>query len=82
MCFSVFSNKNTKLLLPFFLQTVAMQAISAAGLPLAIERQAAAAVEEADALVLVVDGQTGSTAAGAWPCCGNRLFACASQTTG
>lgn len=43
-------------------QLAAMQSISAAGLPSAIERQAAAAVEEADALVLVVDGQTGSTA--------------------
>lgn len=43
-------------------QMAAMYSISAAGLPSAIERQAAAAVEEADALVLVVDGQTGSTA--------------------
>eukprot|EP00887_Chlorella_sp_A99_P006783 scaffold2.g6783.t1 len=41
---------------------LSMHAISAAGLPAAIERQAAAAVEEADALVLVVDGQSGSTA--------------------
>lgn len=48
--------------LPRDQQGAAMHAISAAGLPAAIERQAAAAVEEADALVLVVDGQSGSTA--------------------
>ena len=41
----------------------AMASISAAGLPQAIERQAAAAVEEADALVLVVDGQVGARCA-------------------
>lgn len=38
-------------------QEAARRSISAAGLPAAIERQAAAAVEEADALILVVDGQ-------------------------
>jgi hypothetical protein len=43
--------------LAFLLQDVARRSISAAGLPAAIERQAAAAVEEADALVLVMDGQ-------------------------
>lgn len=48
--------------LPKEQQIAAMRSISAAGLPSAIERQAAAAVEEADALVLVVDGQTGSSA--------------------
>ncbi len=48
--------------LPKEQQDAAMRSISAAGLPSAIERQAAAAVEEADALVLVVDGQTGSSA--------------------
>jgi GTP-binding protein len=37
-------------------------AAAAAGLPAAIERQAAAAVATADALVLVVDGQTGASA--------------------
>ena len=47
--------------LPKEQQVAAMRSISAAGLPSAIERQAAAAVEEADAIVLVVDGQTGST---------------------
>ena len=40
-------------------QEAARRSISAAGLPAAIERQAAAAVEEADALILVVDGQVG-----------------------
>lgn len=49
--------------LPRDQQAAAMHSVSAAGLPQAIERQAAAAVEEADALVVVVDGQTGSTAA-------------------
>ena len=44
-------------------QGFAMWAISAAGLPMAIERQAAAAAAEADVLVLVVDGQSGGTAA-------------------
>lgn len=39
------------------MQEQARVSISAAGLPGAIERQAAAAVEEADVLVLVVDGQ-------------------------
>jgi GTP-binding protein len=48
--------------LPKEQQIAAMRSISAAGLPSAIERQAAAAVEEADALVLVVDGQTGTSA--------------------
>ncbi|KAL4423769.1 hypothetical protein ABPG75_001070 [Micractinium tetrahymenae] len=48
--------------LPKEQQEVARRSISAAGLPAAIERQAAAAVEEADALILVVDGQTGGTA--------------------
>ena len=43
--------------LPASLQEIARRSISAAGLPDAIERQAAAAVDEADALVLVVDGQ-------------------------
>lgn len=37
-----------------------MTSISAAGLPMAIERQAAAAVEEADSLIMVVDGQVGA----------------------
>lgn len=41
-------------------QEIARRSISAAGLPAAIERQAAAAVEEADVLVLVVDGQASS----------------------
>lgn len=49
--------------LPKEQQEIARRSISAAGLPLAIERQAAAAVEEADALILVVDGQTGGTSA-------------------
>ena len=49
--------------LPQEQQQAAMQSISAAGLPGAIERQAAAAVEEANVIVLVVDGQTGGTAA-------------------
>jgi len=40
----------------------AMKILSADGLPLAIERQAAAAVTEASCLIMVVDGQTGSTA--------------------
>lgn len=40
-------------------QALAMKDISAAGLPLAIERQAAAGVSEADAVVLLVDGQEG-----------------------
>lgn len=40
----------------------AMRLLSGDGLPTAIERQAAAAVEEADAVVVVVDGQTGPTA--------------------
>ncbi|PRW61158.1 GTPase Der [Chlorella sorokiniana] len=47
--------------LPKEQQEAARRSISAAGLPAAIERQAAAAVEEADALILVVDGQTGGT---------------------
>lgn len=45
------------LLPPLPAQEAARRSISAAGLPAAIERQAAAAVEEADALILVVDGQ-------------------------
>ncbi|KAL4446309.1 hypothetical protein ABPG77_003116 [Micractinium sp. CCAP 211/92] len=48
--------------LPKEQQEVARRSISAAGLPAAIERQAAAAVDEADALIFVVDGQTGGTA--------------------
>ncbi|KAK9823200.1 hypothetical protein WJX72_001052 [[Myrmecia] bisecta] len=43
-------------------QQQAMQSISAAGLPEAIERQAAAGVAEADSIILVVDGQAGLTA--------------------
>ncbi|GAB4813056.1 hypothetical protein N2152v2_000102 [Parachlorella kessleri] len=49
--------------LPREQQGAAMTNISAAGLPTAIERQAAAAVEESDALILVVDGQLGCNAA-------------------
>jgi GTPase len=49
--------------LPKEQQMLAMKSLSGDGLPAAIERQAAAAVEEADALILVVDGQTGSNAA-------------------
>ena len=41
------------------LQEIARLSISAAGLPGAIERQAAAAVDEAAALIFVVDGQVG-----------------------
>ena len=40
-------------------QALAMKDISAVGLPLAIERQAAAGVSEADSVVLLVDGQQG-----------------------
>lgn len=40
-----------------YAQEAARRSISAAGLPAAIERQAAAAVDEADALIFVVDGQ-------------------------
>ena len=40
----------------------AMRSISEKFLPSAIERQAAAAVEESDSIILVVDGQTGPTA--------------------
>ena len=40
----------------------AIRSISEKFLPTAIERQAAAAVEESDAIILVVDGQTGPTA--------------------
>lgn len=47
------------------LQEVARRSISAAGLPGAIERQAAAAVEEASALILVVDGQASRRCAAA-----------------
>ncbi|PSC70640.1 GTPase Der [Micractinium conductrix] len=49
--------------LPKEQQEIARLSISAAGLPGAIERQAAAAVDEAAALIFVVDGQTGSTSA-------------------
>lgn len=48
--------------LPREQQLAAMQSLSADGLPMAIERQAAAAVDEADAVILVVDGQMGPTA--------------------
>lgn len=44
------------------ISAAAMHAISAEGLPEAIERQAAAGVAEADCIVLVMDGQTGLTA--------------------
>jgi GTP-binding protein len=47
--------------LPQEQQAAAIRSIGAAGLPGAIERQAAAAVEESDAVILVVDGQTGAT---------------------
>jgi GTP-binding protein len=40
----------------------AIRSISEKNLPSAIERQAAAAVEESDSVILVVDGQTGPTA--------------------
>lgn len=43
------------------ISAAAMHAISAEGLPEAIERQAAAGVAEADCIVLVMDGQTGLT---------------------
>ncbi len=46
--------------LPQELQELAMASISAEGLPSAIERQAAAGVAEADAIVLLVDGQVGA----------------------
>ncbi|CAK0734487.1 hypothetical protein CVIRNUC_000438 [Coccomyxa viridis] len=49
--------------LPDGQRAAAERAISAAGLPQAIERQAAAGVAEADALVLVMDGQQGLTGA-------------------
>ncbi len=45
--------------LPVEQQAAAMKSISAEGLPSAIERQAAAGVAEASAIVLVVDGQIG-----------------------
>ena len=45
------------------ISAAAMHAISAEGLPEAIERQAAAGVAEADCIVLVMDGQTGLTSA-------------------
>jgi hypothetical protein len=45
--------------LPAEQQTQAMADISAEGLPLAIERQAAAGVAEADSIVVMVDGQAG-----------------------
>lgn len=48
--------------LPKDQQAAAARAISAAGLPSAIERQAAAALDDADAIIMVVDGQTGPTA--------------------
>lgn len=48
--------------LPKDKREIAIKSISAKGLPAAIERQAAAAVEESDVLVLVVDGQVGPTA--------------------
>lgn len=47
------------------MQEVARRSISAAGLPAAIERQAAAAVDEADALIFVVDGQASSASGNA-----------------
>ena len=40
----------------------AIRSISEKFLPTAIERQAAAAVEESDSVIMVVDGQTGPTA--------------------
>jgi GTP-binding protein len=48
--------------LPAGQREIAMQSRGAAGLPSAIGRQAAAAVEEADAVLLTVDGQAGATA--------------------
>ena len=43
-------------------RAAAMRSISEKFLPTAIERQAAAAVEESDSVIMVVDGQTGPTA--------------------
>lgn len=48
--------------LPTEERQAAMESISAHNLPTAIERQAAAAVEESDVIILAVDGQTGPTA--------------------
>lgn len=48
--------------LPTGIAEAAMKAISEEGLPLAIERQAAAAVAEAHSIIVVVDGQSGATA--------------------
>eukprot|EP00884_Botryococcus_braunii_P023684 jgi/Botrbrau1/99/Bobra.0022s0088.2 len=48
--------------LPGSAAAAAAKAISAAGLPQAIERQAAAGVKEANTVVMVVDGQEGLTA--------------------
>ncbi|KAK9916427.1 hypothetical protein WJX75_002446 [Coccomyxa subellipsoidea] len=49
--------------LPSDQRMMAIKALSDSGLPQAIERQAAAAVVEADSIVLVMDGQLGLTAA-------------------
>mmetsp|Transcript_16392 Transcript_16392/g.49130 ORF Transcript_16392/g.49130 Transcript_16392/m.49130 type:complete len:660 (-) Transcript_16392:1075-3054(-) len=49
--------------LPEAQQSKAMREISSVELPTAIERQAAAGIEEAKVLILVVDGQTGITGA-------------------
>lgn len=49
--------------LPEVLRETAMAEISAEDLPFAIERQAAAGIEEADVVILTCDGQTGPTAA-------------------